>query len=64
MPILDGYAFMYEMSQKPHRPVVVFISDETTQRGHAGFNNNGNIRLYFKTDSTEKFAGRIKKKPS
>jgi two-component system, chemotaxis family, chemotaxis protein CheY len=31
MPIMDGYAFMHELSKKPVRPPVVFISDETTK---------------------------------
>ncbi len=31
MPIMDGYAFMHELSKKPGRPPVVFISEETTK---------------------------------
>jgi len=31
MPVLDGYAFMYELSTKGNRPLVVFISEETTK---------------------------------
>jgi two-component system, chemotaxis family, chemotaxis protein CheY len=31
MPILDGYALLYELNQKPNRPVIVFVSDETTK---------------------------------
>jgi two-component system chemotaxis response regulator CheY len=31
MPVMDGYAFMHEMSKKPNRPLVVFISEETTK---------------------------------
>lgn len=31
MPILDGYALMFELNQKQNRPVVVFISDDTTK---------------------------------
>ncbi len=31
MPILDGYSFLYELSQKPFKTKVVFISDETTK---------------------------------
>ncbi|HOW84234.1 MAG TPA: response regulator [Spirochaetota bacterium] len=31
MPILDGYALMYELNQKPNKPVIVFISEETTK---------------------------------
>ncbi len=31
MPVLDGYALMYELSSKPNRPLVVFISEETTK---------------------------------
>ncbi|HOO72097.1 MAG TPA: response regulator [Spirochaetota bacterium] len=31
MPILDGYALLYELNQKPNRPVVVFVSEETTK---------------------------------
>ncbi|OHD71352.1 MAG: hypothetical protein A2W19_10120 [Spirochaetes bacterium RBG_16_49_21] len=30
MPVLDGYALMYELGARPNRPPVVFISDETT----------------------------------
>jgi two-component system, chemotaxis family, chemotaxis protein CheY len=31
MPVMDGYAFMFELSQNQNRPPVVFISDETTK---------------------------------
>jgi two-component system chemotaxis response regulator CheY len=31
MPVMDGYAFMHELSKKPNRPLVVFISEETTK---------------------------------
>jgi two-component system, chemotaxis family, chemotaxis protein CheY len=31
MPIMDGYAFMHELAKKDNRPIVVFISDETTK---------------------------------
>ncbi len=31
MPILDGYALLFELNQKPHKPLVVFISEETTK---------------------------------
>jgi two-component system chemotaxis response regulator CheY len=31
MPVLDGYALMYELSTRPNKPLVVFISDETTK---------------------------------
>ncbi|MEJ5360489.1 MAG: response regulator [Spirochaetota bacterium] len=31
MPKLDGYAFMYELSQKKPKAKIVFISDETTK---------------------------------
>ena len=31
MPVLVGYAFMYELSANPSRPLVVFISEETTK---------------------------------
>ncbi len=31
MPLLDGYAFMYELNQRGNRAVVVFISEETTK---------------------------------
>lgn len=31
MPVMDGYAFMFELSKKSVRPPVVFISDETTK---------------------------------
>jgi two-component system, chemotaxis family, chemotaxis protein CheY len=31
MPVMDGYAFMHEMSKKSNRPLVVFISEETTK---------------------------------
>lgn len=31
MPKLDGYAMMYELSQKKPRAKIVFISDETTK---------------------------------
>jgi len=31
MPVLDGYALMYELKQRPHRPAVVFISEDTTK---------------------------------
>jgi two-component system, chemotaxis family, chemotaxis protein CheY len=31
MPLMDGYAFMHELSKKPNRPLVVFVSDETTK---------------------------------
>jgi two-component system chemotaxis response regulator CheY len=31
MPVLDGYALMYELSTRSNRPLVVFISEETTK---------------------------------
>jgi len=31
MPMLDGYALMYELNQRPNKPVVVFISEDTTK---------------------------------
>ncbi|PKL38106.1 MAG: hypothetical protein CVV44_13140 [Spirochaetae bacterium HGW-Spirochaetae-1] len=31
MPVLDGYAMLFEMKDKPNRPVIVFISEETTK---------------------------------
>ncbi len=31
MPIMDGYALMHELSKRPGRPPVIFISDETTK---------------------------------
>jgi len=31
MPVLDGYAFMYELSLKSKKPLVVFITEETTK---------------------------------
>jgi two-component system chemotaxis response regulator CheY len=31
MPILDGYALVYELNQRPKNPVIVFISEETTK---------------------------------
>jgi two-component system, chemotaxis family, chemotaxis protein CheY len=31
MPVMDGYAFMHELSQNQNRPLVVFISEETTK---------------------------------
>lgn len=45
MPVMDGYAMLYELNQKPKRPKIIFISDETTkgvlqdllQMGIAGF---------------------------
>ena len=31
MPELDGYALLYELNQKPSKPLVVFISEDTTK---------------------------------
>ena len=31
MPILDGYALLHELNQKPNKPLVIFISDDTTK---------------------------------
>ncbi len=31
MPVLDGYALMFEFTQKTRRPIVVFISEDTTK---------------------------------
>lgn len=31
MPVMDGYSFMHELSKKPSRPLVVFISEDTTK---------------------------------
>ncbi|MBN1497755.1 MAG: response regulator [Spirochaetes bacterium] len=31
MPVMDGYAFMHELVKRPNRPIVVFISEETTK---------------------------------
>ncbi len=31
MPILDGYALMYNLNQFPNRPPIVFVSEETTK---------------------------------
>ena len=31
MPILDGYALLFELQNRPQRPLVVFISEDTTK---------------------------------
>jgi len=31
MPILDGYALMFELNQKQNKPLIIFISDDTTK---------------------------------
>ncbi len=31
MPVLDGYAMLYELNQRSSRPIVVFVSEETTK---------------------------------
>jgi two-component system chemotaxis response regulator CheY len=31
MPVLDGYALMHELAKIPGRPLVVFVSEETTK---------------------------------
>lgn len=31
MPVLDGYAMLYELKQKGNMPLVVFISEDTTK---------------------------------
>ena len=31
MPVLDGYAMMYQLKERRSMPVVVFISEETTK---------------------------------
>ena len=31
MPVLDGYALMHELVKMPNRPLVVFVSEETTK---------------------------------
>jgi two-component system chemotaxis response regulator CheY len=31
MPVIDGYAMLYELKQKGNMPLVVFISDDTTK---------------------------------
>jgi PleD family two-component response regulator len=31
MPVLDGYALVFELKQREKRPVVIFISEETTK---------------------------------
>ena len=31
MPVIDGYAMIYELKQKGNMPLVVFISDDTTK---------------------------------
>jgi len=31
MPMLDGYALLYELNQKPNKPLVIFISEDTTK---------------------------------
>jgi two-component system, chemotaxis family, chemotaxis protein CheY len=31
MPVMDGYAFMYELCKSPNKPLVVFVSEETTK---------------------------------
>ena len=31
MPIIDGYAMLYELKQKGNMPLVVFISEDTTK---------------------------------
>ncbi len=31
MPVLDGYALVYELQQRSNRPVVIFISEDTTK---------------------------------
>lgn len=31
MPILDGYALVYELNQKPNKPLIIFISEDTTK---------------------------------
>jgi two-component system, chemotaxis family, chemotaxis protein CheY len=31
MPVLDGYAMLFELKNRPRKPLVVFISEETTK---------------------------------
>jgi two-component system chemotaxis response regulator CheY len=31
MPVLDGYALVFELKQKPKKPLIVFISEDTTK---------------------------------
>ncbi len=31
MPVLDGYALLFELKEQKRRPIVVFISEETTK---------------------------------
>jgi len=31
MPVLDGYAMLYELKQKGHMPLIVFIAEDTTK---------------------------------
>jgi len=31
MPIIDGYTMVYQLKEKGHMPLVVFISDDTTK---------------------------------
>lgn len=31
MPVLDGYALTFEMKERPKKPLIIFISDDTTK---------------------------------
>ena len=31
MPVLDGYAMLFELKERENRPVVIFISEDTTK---------------------------------
>lgn len=36
MPVLDGYALLFELKEREKRPVVIFISEDTTKGSNAG----------------------------
>ncbi len=61
MPIMDGYALLYELNQKDRRPTVIFVSDETTKGVMTDLLSMGIADYILKPINRRVFLDRVKK---
>jgi len=61
MPVLDGYALVYELSQKPNKPMILLVSEETTKGVMQDLISMGIADFILKPINRRVFLERIKK---
>ncbi len=61
MPVMDGYALMYELNQRDKKPVVIFVSEETTKGVMQDLLSMGIADYILKPINRRVFLERVKK---